>query len=253
MERFIEIKGAYNVRDVGGYLTQNGGIIKWKKLYRSGKISNIQASENDQMAGMKLKTICDFRTLAEQEAAPDHWYNLENIKAYPFPIGEGRLDRLGWMKQAAMGTGKSSYLYEANQRYVLEHAQRFRAFFEVLLDEDNYPLLYHCTAGKDRTGFATMLLFSALGVDHDTIIEDYLLTNEYLNKYFWKEMEASSAKNGFDIEKIRPILIADKDYLQGAFDAIHEHYGSVHYYLEKEINLGPEEISKLERLLVTYE
>lgn len=251
MERFINIKGAYNVRDIGGYPTKDGGTIKWQKVFRSGKISRIKTSENEKMAAMNIKTICDFRTLAEQEASPDSWYNLDNINHFPLPIGEGRLDRLDWMKNAAKGTGKNSYLYQANQRYVLHNAHRFRAFFEILLDENNYPLLYHCTAGKDRTGFASVLLLSALGVDKSTIMADYLLTNDYLNRFFWKEMEAVSAKNGFNLEKVKPIFIADEIYIQGAYDAIEARYGTIVSYLETAINVGQKEIEKLKNMLVS--
>ena len=145
---------------------------------------------------------------------------------------------------------KKSFPHFPTSRSKCRKTWFFRAFFEILLDESNYPLLYHCTAGKDRTGFATLLLLAALGVNRQTIIEDYLLTNDYLNKFFCKEMEAISAKNGFDLESVKPILIADEIYIQGAFDAIEEHFGTVENYLEKALKIGREEIEKLKRILV---
>lgn len=253
MERFIYIKGAYNVRDIGGYSTRDGGKIKWGTIFRSGKISHIKDSENEKMASMNLNSICDFRTMAEQEASPDVWLNLKEINQYPFPVGEGRLDKLDWMKNAAKGTGKDSHLYKANRSYVLKNAHRYRAFFEILLDERNYPLLYHCTAGKDRTGFATLLLLSALGVERKTIIEDYLLTNDYLDKFFWKEMDKVAARTGLDVEKVKPILIASEVYLQGAYDAIEENFGTVNNFLQKEIGIGDKEIQQLKDILVSVD
>ena len=250
MNRFLDIQGAYNVRDIGGYSTKSGGVIHWRKIFRSGKISQVKESENKKMATMNIKAICDFRTLAEQEDSPDQWYKLESIRRFQLPIGKGRLDRLTWIKNAAQGKGKDSYLYKANQYYVLENAHRFRAFFEVLLDQDNYPLLYHCTAGKDRTGFATLLLLSALGVDEETIIEDYLLTNKHLNDAFWKDIETVASKNGMTLEQIKPILVADQVYIQGAFDAITEHFGTMERYLRDELQLGKPEIEQLQHLLV---
>ncbi len=251
MERFINIKGAYNVRDIGGYQTQDGGTIKWKKLYRSGKISRIKASENEKMAAMNIQTICDFRTFAEQAASPDQWFQMETIKHCPLPIGEGRLDQPDWLVKASKGTGKDSHLYKANRSYVLKNAHRLREFFEILLDETNYPILYHCTAGKDRTGFATVLLLTALGVDRETIVEDYLLTNDYLDKYFWKELKQNIKDDAY-IETIKPILIADALYLEGAFDVIQERYGTVHDFLEKELNIRTTEIQRLKSILVDY-
>ena len=250
MNRFLDIQGAYNVRDIGGYPTKNGGTVQWQKVFRSGKISQIKDTENEKMAAMNIKAICDFRTLAEQESSPDKWHNLENIKRFQLPIGEGRLDKLAWMKKVAQGTGKDSHLYKANQFYVLENSHRFRAFFEVLLDESNYPLLYHCTAGKDRTGFATLLLLSALGVDKAIIIEDYLLSNDHLGEFFWKDLEVAAAKSGMTLQQIKPILVADKAYIQGAFDAITEHFGTIENYLREEISIGKPEIQQLQSLLV---
>ena len=79
-----------------------------------------------------------------------------------------------------------------------------------------------------------------------------MLTNEYLDRYFWKEMEAVSAKTGFDVEKVKPILIASEVYIQGAFDAIEEHYGTVQNYLQEELNIGVGEVAQLKKILVTY-
>lgn len=250
MKRFIEIKGVYNVRDIGGYITSSGRKIKWNKIFRAGKISKVLESEIEKMKALQLTSICDFRTTEEQAKSPDQWPDLEQINRHSFPVGEGRHDKFNWKEKTDFGTGKESHLYKANQSYVLENAATYKDFFELLLNDQNYPLLYHCTAGKDRTGFATILLLSALGVDQKTIIADYLLTNEFLEKYFWKEMEAASIKHGFDLEAIKPILIASEDYIQGAFDAIEKHYGTMDRFLLEEIKIGKPEIEQLHHILV---
>lgn len=252
MERHINVKGGYNIRDIGGYKTSDGGIVKWRKLFRAGLLSRIDMSQPELMSSLSLRSICDFRTLAEQEASPDSWHELEKLKRYSFPIGEGRVDKLEQMKATDLMAGDSHHLYKANRSYVTKEAQQYRDYFKMVLDADNYPILYHCTAGKDRTGFATFLLLSALGVDRQTIIEDYLLTNVYL-KSFVDNVVGGMAKNlGIAEHLVRTIFEAKSEYLSGALKPIEERHGSVEIYLEEELHVGASQISKLKELLVDY-
>ena len=250
MKKFILIKGAYNLRDLGGYINQDGKTIKKDKIFRAGKLTDIPTTEFEKLKMMNLKSICDFRTTSEQKKSPDTWYNLEKINRYSLPIGEGRMDQPDWLERASMGEGKDSYLYKANLSYVRENTKQYKSFFKLLMDDANYPLLFHCTAGKDRTGFAAILLKHILGIDRKTIVEDYLLTNEYLENHGMKMLKKSSKKFGFDIEKIRPLLIADENYIQGAFDAIAEDYGTIDNLLLKALEIGEAESRQLKHILL---
>ena len=126
----------------------------------------------------------------------------------------------------------------------------YKAFFEILLNEDNYPLLYHCTAGKDRTGFATFLLLSALGIDRETIIEDYLSTNRYMDEFAQRHLDRLSQNNEIDTDKIESIFYAKESYLEGALDAIETDYQTVENYLATALNIGEPEIKQLKRILL---
>ena len=252
MERHIDIKGAYNIRDLGGYPTKDGGQIKWRKIFRAGQLTRIQDSEDAKMKALNLSCICDFRTMAEQEAYPDTWYNLDQLTRFSFPIGEGRVDKFEWLKTAKMGDGKDHYLHKGNRMYVLKRSPQFKAFFAVLLKEENYPILFHCTAGKDRTGFATFLLLTALEVNHQTILEDYLLTNKYLANFTEMASEKLSKNLGIEKAKLKSIFEAREAYLQGAMEVIAQEYGTVHTYLEQALGVGEVEILQLKKLLVNY-
>jgi len=214
MKKFILIKNVYNLRDLGSYRSKDGSKIKSGKIFRSGKLSEIPESEIDKMKKMNLKSICDFRTTSEQTQSPDSWYHLEKINQYSLPVGEGRMDQPDWDKRANMGVGKNSYLYKANLSYVRENVAQYKSFFKILLDENNYPLLFHCTAGKDRTGFAAVLLLHILGFDRKTIVEDY------------------------------------EDYIQGAFDAITEDYETIDNFLLQALEIGAPEIQQLRDILL---
>ena len=250
MKRHIPIKGSYNIRDIGGYKTKNGGTIKWRKLFRSALLTHIDLSDTEKMEALHICSICDFRTLDEQANGPDIWSNLENIKKYPLPIGHGRVDKFKEAKPEDFLEGEGHYLYKANQSYVNAHAHQFKAFFEILLDESTYPILYHCTAGKDRTGFATYLLLSLLGVDEKVILEDYLLTNVYLDDFATKISKIISKDVGIDHALIKTVFQAKASFLKGATDAIKSNYGTVDVFIKKELGIGVAEEQKLFEILV---
>jgi len=250
MKRHIDIKGTQNIRDIGGYLTRDGGTIKWSKVFRAGRLSGVDREATDDMEALNLSSIIDFRTLGEQESFPDYWHKLDSINRYSFPIGEGRMDGLNWMKDINYGDGSDHHLYKVNRSYVLREAQQFKDFFEVLLNEDSYPTLYHCTAGKDRTGFATFLLLTILGVDRSIIMEDYMLTNKYLQRFIDKNLDFFAQKVGVDKEKVRTMLIVKESYIQGALDAIDQDYGTVENFMKVKLNIGKVEIERLKSILV---
>jgi len=250
LKRHIKIKGAYNIRDIGGYRTKDGRSIKWRKLFRAGKLTDIQVEKLEQLKALNVQSICDFRTTTEQQENPDKWFQLEQLNRYSLPIGEGRLDKEDWLKKAAETYGTEQYLYRANRSYVLKNTPQYQAFFELLLDEKNYPLLFHCTAGKDRTGFATVLILSVLGVDQQTIIDDYLLTNQYRKKVEEAEIEEVAAKHGIDKKHLYPLLVVKEEYLKGAYDAIRESYDTMDNFLQQAIGIGELERRQLKRLLV---
>jgi len=225
MERHIPIKGAYNIRDIGGYKTKNGGTIKWRKLFRSALLTKIDLSETEKMEALNICSICDFRTLKEQKESPDKWYNIDTIKKFPLPIGHGSFDKFKEAKEEDFQEGEGHFLYKANHSYVNIHAHQFKAFFKILLEPSNYPILFHCTAGKDRTGFATYLLLSLLGVDNQVILEDYLLTNIYLEDFADKVSRRMSRSLGIDQSLLKT-------------------------FLEKEIGVGRIEKQKLIEILI---
>lgn len=202
------------------------------------------------MKELSLNTICDFRATDEQAANPDHWYEIDKLNRLSFPIGDGRPDKLSWLKTENLIDGEGHHLYLSNRSYVTTHSSKYREFFKVLLDEKNYPLLYHCTAGKDRTGFATVLLLTALGVDWDTIIADYLLTNRYLETFAEATSHRLALSSGLAQPLVKSIFQARESFLQGALDAIKESYSTIDIFLEKEIGIGRSEKSQLRKIFI---
>ena len=251
-KRHYDIQGGYNIRDLGGYQTDDGGTLRWKKIFRASLLNHITDRGVAQSEDMHIRTICDLRATDERAAAPDRWHNIENINHHSFPVGDGRPDKFGWLTEADLTDGDGHHLYKSNRSYVMTYPDQFKAFFQLLLDEASYPLLFHCTAGKDRTGFAAMLLLSALGVQWETILEDYLLTNIYLEQFAEIASHKISKEKGLNKALVKSMFLARESYIKGSMDMIEQHYGTVQTFLEDKIGIGNSEITQLKRILVDY-
>ncbi len=221
-KRFLPLKGARNVRELGGYLGNDGKTIKWGRLFRAGDLDLLTEPDLDLLSALGLKTIIDFRRSAEMAAAPDKRPS-SLVEYIPLSIDPGDIQLLA--KESDKLPDQlmvDSYLSMAR-----DFKEQFGAFLNLAAEADKAPLLYHCTAGKDRTGFATALLLSALGVDRKTIMADYILSAEGLgDKYA-----------GF-ISKhphLAPLATINPDYLTAALDLIDREYGDMDNYLTNEL------------------
>jgi protein-tyrosine phosphatase len=193
-ERVLDLTRGYNLRELGGYPTTSGHTVKWHKLLRSGSLNALTKADIEALLNYGVTYDIDFRSRHEIKAAPDPFdeqdVTYHRLSVLPFTNREeevpakqgGVLKKIFGVKQPAKPALSS--IQKMNQQLVLDpHAQAaYRDLFTVLLNnhDTNGAVLYHCSAGKDRTGIATMLVLSALGVDRATIEADYLLTNDVL-------------------------------------------------------------------------
>lgn len=180
VERIINLRGAYNFRDLGGYAARDGRRIKWRTVFRSDDLNDLNMKDRALLAGMGLKTVVDFRDPIEQKGSPDRL--PESVERYiAAPVEAGRV--LCGVKNWGDNDNKSvGIMLTAYQAMINDFQDAFRQLFRLLEDAGNTPLLFHCVVGKDRTGLAAALFLASLGVDKETIWEDYLLSNECLEK-----------------------------------------------------------------------
>lgn len=253
-ERYIDIEGAQNMRDLGGLFTQDGYQVKWGKLFRSGNIAEVTQDDYKRLIPLGISTICDFRTKVEVEASPDQWPGLNQISQIHIPVGEGKGLTDGLMSKISSPDFQAAkMMVEMNQSFVTDYSEEFGQFFRLLLEEDNYPLLFHCSAGKDRTGFASALVLSALGVSREDIMDEYMMTNFYLHDDSEELLKKAALFFGVSHKKLRGLLEVRTEYLQAAFTTIENEYGTVEKYLDEELKIGPLEIEQLkETLLYEY-
>jgi protein-tyrosine phosphatase len=234
LPRTVPLAAASNLRDLGGYPTADGRRVRAGLLYRAPALLGLTPADEAAIAALGLRTVCDFRGERESAANP---VTLAGAAVQLLPIepsvGAGLKDilRTGMASGHVSADDMLELLREAYQAYALQSFDRYRTLFALLNDDANLPLLFHCSAGKDRTGFGAALLLTALGVSWDHVLHDYLATNR-----LWRR---EIARN-FDLPgPVKDALLAaHAGLLTAAFDAVRGAYGSVDAYLDRAIGLN---------------
>lgn len=231
--RRAPLEGATNFRDLGGYPTRDGRTVKWGLLFRSNGLFALTGADLDYLARRKFRLVCDFRAVEEQTTAPSRLPADDPPEVLSLAVRPEAGDRLRVLAMSG-GTTLADIVaaYEAVYRaYARDHHDRFGALLARLADADSYPAVFHCMAGKDRTGFAAAMILAALGVPDDVIFEDYLLTNTHwrLNARFPGTMD-KEAQAAFGA--------ARREYLEAAFDELHRSHGSLDVYIRDALGLS---------------
>lgn len=252
--RRLPLDGAYNFRDLGGYASADGRTVKWGVLYRSGALGDLSDEDVSYLARLDLARVVDFRSAAEREREPDRLPPGPKVVERPIR-GEGLDPRVlqdRVLSGDASGDELAELLVEGNRAFVTEFAPQYRAFLHALAEPGNLPTLFHCTAGKDRAGFAAALALMAVGVPRDAIMRDYLLTNRYSEDHTRSTLRVIRFASLFraDPASIRPLFEARESYLQAAFDTIDAKYGGTEAYLRDGLGVDDALRARLEASLL---
>ncbi|HWZ14676.1 MAG TPA: tyrosine-protein phosphatase [Mucilaginibacter sp.] len=243
--RHVVLQGASNFRDLGGYATTDGHHVKWREIYRSADISKLTDADLAILKGRAITYDVDLRGHNESAQAPDR--TNPGTDYILCPAGSDGLNN--WMKSVAhvKGNGGDSLMmafYSNTDSLTL----RYKPFFDKLLGlPAGQSLVFHCTAGKDRTGIGAALLLYSLGVPYDTIIKDYEATNYYRAAENKKTIEGMVNHMHVDREVATDMLGAKKEYLDATFKAIISQYGSVDNYLRTQIGLDDRKTALLKK------
>ena len=231
-QRLIPLAGAYNVRDLGGYAAANGKRVAWGKVFRAGDLATLSHADLATLASIPIVSCIDFRTSQEVAAAPDlQPSTLRN--EFALLIDPGNMLR---MINLEAGLGEKA-MQDINCMLVDDFQDEYAQFFAILAASANAPVLFHCSAGKDRTGYAAALFLAALGVHRQTIVQDYMLSAVYLgNKY-----DAILHK----YPNMAPALTVKPQYLDAAFDRIDQHYGGMESYLTNNLKVNREVLREM--------
>lgn len=237
----IPLQGASNLRDLGGYRTSDGQVVRRGLLFRSAALATLTQADLAVVAGLGLRTICDFRGVAESRRACTMVQGVRIVAAPIEPtVGAGLRDILA--TKEATGEALHAVLERAYVAYALSSTDQYRQLLGLLL-EGGAPLLFHCSAGKDRTGFGAALVLTALGVPWDTVLADFEATNR-----LWRRDTVPSDDLPPDIRA--SLLQAEPALLTAAFDAARQRHGSIDRYLAEALDLGPAPRARLRELLL---
>ena len=264
-DRILHIAGTLNFRDLGGYQTCDGRIVQWGCLYRSAQLDRLTAQGIEQTAALNIKTVIDLR------------FTHESIKYPTIKAAVPNAEIFSWHDEQGSDSGKQSKDMQSSWQSSLEsydpkkvkeamrvnypqklysHASIYRKML-LRLAEAKTPLLFHCAAGKDRTGVAAALILSLLGVSYRQIIRDYLLTQEQLEGRIDAWLAgggALGAKDNQDFQSslkrypkyvLDPILCADESYILTLLEYVDANYGSFENYAKQQLGLDPDVIEQL--------
>lgn len=245
----VGVASVPNLRDVGGYATREGLVVRTRLLYRSNQLTRISPEDMKKIAALGLRNDYDLRTAMERNPAPDElppgvnniWLNVladadQSGAAQVFSLLQNPKQTNA---NAVLGDGKAeAFMSKSYREFVsLPSARKaYRQFFTDLGNESKLPALFHCTTGKDRTGWAAAALLSLLGVNEDVIMADYLRSNDYILPAYQKTIDAFTQEGG-DPAIPLAILGVKAEYLKASFDEMQSKFGTIEDYFTKGLGI----------------
>ena len=248
--RRLPLEGVVNFRDLGGYATSNGTHVKWGKVFRSSELSSLTPADDKVLDGLGLRLICDLRSSGERTAQPTRWHGSDT-EVLISDKGE-TVNPLAEMKGPPTPATMRAAMAATYQTMYKMYEPEYKAMF-ARATAGKTPMLVHCSAGRDRTGVASALLLSALGVPRAVILEDYALTGKYITEE-WASSQLGRNPAGAPLAKMPPDMIKgmlqiETSDLDGVFKSVEAEYGSVDRYLEQVYGLTPAKITLLRAAL----
>lgn len=255
--RLLPLQGGSNFRDMGGYKTGDGKIVKRGLLYRSGVMTGLTDADQQYLQQLGVDSVMDLRSKEELELYPNHWAANAglNYVSHEYSIQD--------IVAAMQGEGAIPGMDSLYQQMPYTLKPQLKQYFDILIAGEA-PVVVNCSAGQDRTGIASALLLTALGVPRDTVFEDYLLSSDFRRPLVERgsvDLEAAAETNAFAKMMLRYSddktprahavpLVSDegKPYLHYALARIEADYGSVPAYLEQELGVDAKAIDRLKQL-----
>ena len=251
--RFIELEGGRNFRDAGGYRTADGRTVRWGLLYRSGAMGHLAPSAMSRLEQLGIRAIIDLRQTDERATDQSNWLAMAGMGYWTrdYSLMEDTAALAGLFADPSKLTAESvrAMMTEGYRQMPRALAPQYRELFARLATPGKGAVVVNCTAGKDRTGIATALVLTALGVPYATVREDFLLSNGAPGmKTLLGGMAGPWAR--LPAEVVQPLVGVEGEYLDAAFDQIARDHGSVEGYLATDLGVGPAELAALRRRLL---
>jgi protein-tyrosine phosphatase len=239
-KRNYRFAGAANFRDLGGYTGLDGAKVRRHRIFRSDHLGALGADEASEIAALGLRRIVDLRGVTERSSAA---CVIEGVDIHSLPIEPTIVQAITDLLDTGHHLSPQevvALMQDTYRGFVRRNTPRFAALFALLLQSDD-PLVFHCTAGKDRTGFAAALILQSLGVSGADVMRDYLLTNERLKPDMsaWGRLAPEVAAVMYGVQP---------EFLDAAYGAVQEDFGGIEPYFREGLGLGEAQRERLREL-----
>ena len=245
LPRSVTLAGASNFRDLGGYVGHQGRRLKWRRLFRSDHLAALSPQDVLTLENLGVSRVMDFRGLVEREtlacALPSA--TVHSLAIEPTVV-QGMKDLMD-AGQVVTPELTQDLMRQTYRDFVLGNSARFADLFGHLLEHDG-PLVFHCTAGKDRTGFAAAMILTALGVAKEVVMQDYLLTNT-----LYKMPTLTQAALPQEVTTI--LWRVQEGFLDAAFEVVDAEFGGLQPYLQDHLDLDALRLERLRELYLQKE
>ncbi|REC49563.1 tyrosine-protein phosphatase [Chryseobacterium pennipullorum] len=243
-EKVIQIKKVTNFRTVGNIKNTEGRTLRAGKFYRSAHLHKLKKRSFDDLEKLGIKEIIDLRNSKEIAQKPDQLPAEIVYKKYSAFEDEG--DQLAQARKLVLkgkvnASDADKRMIDFYREYVTENPAIIKAIITEVLDSKD-PILYHCTAGKDRTGITTALILTILKFDKETIYNEYLLSNNYRQDLVQKRLRLANSLHflypKMDLQVLEKLSWVEKRYLDAAFEEINKKYGSTDAYIRQVLGIS---------------
>jgi protein-tyrosine phosphatase len=248
--RLLSFSGAKNFRDLGGYQAADGRTVRWGMLYRSDSLHKLNVADIKRLSALNIHRIIDFRSEMEARREPDRLPREWSDRLVEIPILDSTTKATQESRREFLRNLKNinpiQYMNQMNVELATKFTPQMKQFVGEVLSANGRPVLFHCAAGKDRTGFAAAILLRALGVPEEVVLQDYQLTNKYLEKGYAMALTLMRLVKGktFSVS-IGKFMQAHPEYLGAAFESINLEYGSFDGYLSQGLGLTKDDTQRL--------
>jgi protein-tyrosine phosphatase len=233
---------AVNLRELGGIATADGRRIRRGIIYRSGDLADLTEACRSRMAELGIVARIDFRSIAERKLRPYNGHTPGAIQVWENPSNRHDAAVRDLMEQAEKGTDAAhAAMLAAYRELPIVMSSSYAILFRWLSD-GRLPILYSCTAGKDRTGVATALILWALGVEKKTIAEEYELSNSHLDQIKKIAMRSYNFK---DNAAVKTILASDRLYIEHMMNHVENRFISIEGYLKTALNFDADSLKRM--------
>jgi protein-tyrosine phosphatase len=250
--RLLNFEGIANFRDLGGYRAADGRTLKWGKLYRAGNFSEATAADLSGLQSLGLAEFIDFRSGAEKSAEPNRLPDPPDFKILEIPVFDSGNEALVGEITARIESGNfddfdpAALMIQANRQFADEFTPQFRQFIHTVLDAGGAPVLWHCTAGKDRTGYAAAILLRILGVPQAVIMQDYMASRKPALAAHQQQIVLLRLLKGEEAaDKVVVLLGVEEPWLQAGYDEIDATWGDFDNYVTSGLQLSAADIQRL--------